>query len=482
MHHDKSIQTHQPPLALIVRIVDSFCIGLALYVSTQLLSGDWVRIHAFYALAAILFMQFIAEFLHLYQNWKISQTAVLIMQAITTWFITSLILLTFALLFDRSIEDLDYKLATFWVFLSALFLSAARYLINITVRVLRYFGKNTRRVVIAGGGPLATYVLQQLHNNPWVGYKIVGIYDDRSNLQYGLSNVINKRKTESIDGIHQSVKLDGKFEALYQAALDGQFDTVFMALPMRAESKAREIIRKLSSTTVAIYVVPDFYSIETHYTQLVNVNGMPAVSIYENPVSGLRGIVKRLEDIIFSIVILSIIALPMLFIAIAIKLTSRGSVFFKQKRYGLDGKAIKVWKFRSMKVMEDSDKVIQATKDDPRITRLGAFLRKTSLDELPQFFNVLSGDMSIVGPRPHAVAHNEEYRKIIYGYMLRHKTKPGITGWAQINGFRGETDTLDKMEDRVEYDIEYIRRWSVFLDIKIILLTIVKGFTGQNAY
>jgi len=171
----------------------------------------------------------------------------------------------------------------------------------------------------------------------------------------------------------------------------------------------------------------------------------------------------------------------MLIISLAIKLTSKGPVFFKQQRYGLDGKSIRVWKFRSMSVMEDAE-ITQASKNDPRITRVGAFLRKTSLDELPQFFNVLAGDMSIVGPRPHAVMHNEEYRKIITGYMLRHKIKPGITGWAQINGFRGETDTLDKMENRVAYDIDYIKRWSVFFDLKIILLTLVKGFTGQNAY
>lgn len=482
MSHVKSIQTHQPPLALVVRIIDSLCIALALYVTVQLIGKEWDRIHAFYALAAILTMQFIGEFLHLYQNWQISRTIVLIMHAVVTWIVTCLVLFFFAVLFDQSVKNLHFGLALRWFLLTILFLSLARYLINVTIRLLRYFGKNTKRVAIAGGGPLATYVLQQLHNNPWVGYRIVGIYDDRSNFHYGLADVVNKRKPESIEGIHQAVKLDGKFEDMYKAAHNGEFDAVFLALPMRAENKTQEIIRKLSSTTTAVYVVPDFYSIETHYTQLVNINGMPAVSIYENPVSGLRGVVKRLEDIVLSLIILTIIAVPMLLIAIAIKLTSKGPVLFKQQRYGLDGKPIKVWKFRTMKVMEDGDKVIQAKKNDPRVTPLGAFLRRTSLDELPQFFNVLAGSMSIVGPRPHAVAHNEAYRHIINGYMLRHKIKPGITGWAQINGFRGETDTLDKMQDRVEYDIDYIRRWSVFLDLKIILLTVFKGFTSQNAY
>ena len=185
------------------------------------------------------------------------------------------------------------------------------------------------------------------------------------------------------------------------------------------------------------------------------------ISILESPFLGIDGTVKRLEDIILGALILALITLPMIFIALAVKLTSRGPVFFKQRRYGLNGKQISVWKFRSMTVLEDGDTVTQATKGDARITSLGAFLRKTSLDELPQFINVLTGQMSIVGPRPHAVAHNEQYRQLIGDYMLRHKVKPGITGWAQINGWRGETDTLEKMEKRVEFDLYYIRNWSL---------------------
>jgi putative colanic acid biosynthesis UDP-glucose lipid carrier transferase len=173
----------------------------------------------------------------------------------------------------------------------------------------------------------------------------------------------------------------------------------------------------------------------------------------------------------------------MLVIAIAIKMTSKGPVIFKQDRYGLNGKRIKVYKFRSMTVCDNDDTVIQqASRFDIRVTKLGLFLRRTSLDELPQFINVLQGRMSVVGPRPHAVAHNEQYRKLIKGYMWRHKMKPGITGWAQINGWRGETDTIEKMKKRVEYDLEYIRRWSVWFDLKIVFLTVFKGFVDKNAY
>ncbi|ENH1714789.1 exopolysaccharide biosynthesis polyprenyl glycosylphosphotransferase, partial [Escherichia coli] len=191
---------------------------------------------------------------------------------------------------------------------------------------------------------------------------------------------------------------------------------------------------------------------------------------------------KRIEDIIVSMLILILISPVLCVIAVTVKLTSKGPVIFRQTRYGMDGKPIKVWKFRSMTVMENDNVVTQATKNDVRVTKVGRFLRRTSLDELPQFFNVLLGGMSIVGPRPHAVAHNEQYRILIDGYMLRHKVKPGITGWAQINGWRGETDTLEKMQKRVEYDLEYIREWSVWLDLKIIFLTVFKGFISKTAY
>jgi putative colanic acid biosynthesis UDP-glucose lipid carrier transferase len=214
----------------------------------------------------------------------------------------------------------------------------------------------------------------------------------------------------------------------------------------------------------------------------IALDGIPTVSVYETPFYGVDGSLKRIEDVVLSSLILLLIAIPMVLIAIGVKLSSPGPVLFKQTRYGLDGRRIAVWKFRSMSVTEDGAHVPQAQKNDPRVTKFGAFLRATSLDELPQFINVLRGEMSIVGPRPHAVAHNEAYRKQINGYMLRHKVKPGITGWAQINGWRGETDTLEKMEGRIEHDLWYIRSWSVLLDLKIILQTVFRGFAGRNVY
>jgi putative colanic acid biosynthesis UDP-glucose lipid carrier transferase len=216
--------------------------------------------------------------------------------------------------------------------------------------------------------------------------------------------------------------------------------------------------------------------------EMSHVGDVQTISVYDNPMQGSLGAFKRLEDIILSMCILTTIALPMLIISMAIKFTSKGPIIFKQDRYGLNGRKIKMWKFRSMTVTENDAVVTQAKKGDTRITKVGAFLRRTSLDELPQFINVLKGDMSVIGPRPHAVAHNEEYRKIVDFYMLRHKVKPGITGWAQVNGARGETETVDKMKTRIEFDLEYIRNWSLWLDFKIVILTVFRSFNDKNAY
>lgn len=242
------------------------------------------------------------------------------------------------------------------------------------------------------------------------------------------------------------------------------------------------MIHALGDTTTNVYMVPNFLLNNLMHGNVGRVGALDTISVFESPISGMKDFYKRSFDLLFSACALIGLAPVFAVIAVAIKLDSKGAVFFRQDRYGLDGKRIGVYKFRSMSVMDNDAVVKQATKNDRRITKVGAFLRKTSLDELPQFFNVLMGDMSVVGPRPHAVAHNEEYRKRVDYYMLRHKVRPGITGWAQINGWRGETDTLEKMEKRIEYDLDYIRHWSIWFDVKIIFWTFFKGFVNKNAY
>jgi putative colanic acid biosynthesis UDP-glucose lipid carrier transferase len=242
------------------------------------------------------------------------------------------------------------------------------------------------------------------------------------------------------------------------------------------------LLEALRDTTGSIYFVPDTFVTDLIQGRMDSVGGIPVVAVCETPFMGINRVVKRTTDIVLSILILILISPLLLLIALAIKLTSPGPAIFKQRRYGLDGSDILVYKFRSMTVMEDGAAVKQAQKNDQRLTPIGGFLRKTSLDELPQFLNVLSGKMSIVGPRPHAVAHNEEYRKLIKGYMLRHKVPPGITGWAQVNGFRGETDTLDKMKGRIDLDLDYLRNWSLRLDLYIIFKTIWVVLKRENAH
>ncbi len=335
--------------------------------------------------------------------------------------------------------------------------------------MMRTKGMNSRTVAIAGANSQGERLGRLIQDTPSLGMRLLGFHEDRSN---------GDRRIQP----DLPAPIRGNFSDLIEEAKKGDVDLVYIALPMKGEDRINQIVTGLSDTTASVYVVPDFLVFDLLHSRWVNVGDIPTVSIFETPFYGVEGWVKRLEDIVLSSLILLLIAVPMLAIALGVKLSSPGPVFFKQKRYGLDGRQIRVWKFRSMTVTEDGKNVVQATKGDARITPFGAFLRKTSLDELPQFINVLRGEMSIVGPRPHAVAHNEEYRKLISGYMLRHKVKPGITGWAQVNGWRGETDTLHKMQKRVECDLWYIRRWSVMLDLKIIFLTLYKGFSGENAY
>lgn len=282
------------------------------------------------------------------------------------------------------------------------------------------------------------------------------------------------------------------------SARKGLIDILFIALPLKADKRITNILSQLGDTTVDVHFIPDSFISNLMHARVSHVGNLDTISVYESPYLGAKEWLKRTLDVVVGSIILLLISPILIIISILIKATSKGPVLFKQTRYGLGGHKITIWKFRSMGVTKNSNggdssdssggsdatdqKVIQATKNDPRITPLGAFLRRTSLDELPQFFNVVGGGMSIVGPRPHAVAHNEEYRQKIKFYMLRHKVKPGITGWAQINGWRGETDTLEKMEKRIEFDLMYIKNWTILWDIKIIFLTLFKGFMSKNAY
>ncbi|MEQ1592080.1 MAG: undecaprenyl-phosphate glucose phosphotransferase [Thiobacillaceae bacterium] len=324
-----------------------------------------------------------------------------------------------------------------------------------------------RRAIIVGAGNLGTELRGRLANDKALGVDVAGFFDDRAIQRTGLSD---------------PKKLLGRLNAVPEYVNRNGIDLVYITLPMASQPRTLNLLDALRDTTASVYFVPDIFVSDLIQARIDHIHGMPIVALTESPTLGVSGIGKRISDLIIASLILLMIWPLLLIIAAGVKLSSPGPVIFKQRRYGLDGHEILIYKFRSMSVTEDGGTINQASRADPRITRLGAFIRKTSLDELPQFINVLQGRMSVVGPRPHAVAHNEQYRKLIKGYMLRHKVKPGITGWAQVNGLRGETDTLDKMRARIQYDIDYIRNWSPMFDLMIIGKTLIVVWRDQNAY
>jgi putative colanic acid biosynthesis UDP-glucose lipid carrier transferase len=324
-----------------------------------------------------------------------------------------------------------------------------------------------RRAVIAGLNEQGIELARRLEVDPYSQVGVIGFFDDRS------------AERTNPNGDH---KVFGPMRALPAFVKEQRIDTIYISLPMASQPRILSLLDDLRDTTVSIYFVPDIFVTDLIQGRMDSVGGLPLVAVCESPFTGASWLIKRGSDIVLAALIL-MLALPfMLMIAVAVKINSRGPVIFKQRRYGLDGREIIVYKFRSMTVSEDGVVVPQAQKNDPRITRIGALLRRTSLDELPQFVNVLQGRMSIVGPRPHAVAHNEMYRKLIKGYMLRHKVKPGITGWAQVNGYRGETETLEKMRARIDFDLDYLRNWSLRLDLYIIVRTVWVVLKGERAY
>jgi putative colanic acid biosysnthesis UDP-glucose lipid carrier transferase len=324
-----------------------------------------------------------------------------------------------------------------------------------------------RRAIVVGAGPLGGKVARALQSSPDISVEFVGYFDDRMD-----SRVLP-------DAV--SMRLGGLRDVANYVYAHGIHE-VYITLPLGSQPRIVQLLEAVQGTTASLYFVPDVFGISIIQGRLQDMNGVPVVGICETPFTGTNALVKRISDIVLASIILVLISPVLLAVAIGVKLSSPGPIIFKQIRNGLDGEEILVYKFRSMRVMDNGAVVKQATKGDSRITPFGAFIRKTSLDELPQFVNVLQGRMSIVGPRPHAVAHNEEYRRIIKAYMVRHKVKPGITGWAQVNGYRGETETIEKMQARVEYDLEYLRNWSLVLDLQIIIRTVRLMVFDRNAY
>jgi putative colanic acid biosynthesis UDP-glucose lipid carrier transferase len=381
-----------------------------------------------------------------------------------------LLLLAGSAFLTKTGEDFSRSWFILWAVFTFMLLILFRCSLLLFLRLMRSHGWNERSVIIVGAGKLGSRLVETLQQAQWTGFRIVKIFDDCAS-----------EKPISIKGI--LVEPTPKDISRYLNIEKKAIDEIWLALPLDAEKRVKELLYQLRHHTVAIRFVLDIFGLDLLNHSITDLAGFPTLNLNASPRVGTNRLIKALEDRVLAALILILISPLLLLIAIGVKCSSKGPIFFSQLRHGWDGQIIKIYKFRTMvEHPEATGKLSQATINDTRITPFGRFLRRTSLDELPQFINVLQGRMSIVGPRPHAISHNEFYKDSIKAYMQRHKVKPGITGWAQVHGWRGETDLLEKMEKRIEYDLYYIENWSLILDLKIIFLTLVRGLINKNAY
>ena len=460
------LRQHASIFELILRFADSiimFFAGVAAYyLRFNNLDLSFEYRYALFTGGIAVFVIF-HEF-RIYATWRGKSIFDEIQKIIPAITLAFLVLAALSVLFQVS-EHFSRIWVGIWIALTFFTIASSRVVLRVLLFEARRRGMNSRSMIIIGTCDEIARAENIVFNASYLGLRVVGHVSVDANNHHNL-------KTKNL----------GMSTDIEKLIVDHDVDQVWIATTFEQSALANIILLNLKNSPVSIKWLPHFYDFQLLNHSISQVDGYPILNLSDTPIQGVARISKWLEDKILASIILLMISPVLLAIALAVKWTSRGPILFKQERHGERGQIIKVYKFRSMYMHDEGKSVTQAKKGDSRITPLGSFLRRTSLDELPQFFNVLQGRMSIVGPRPHALVHNKQYRKSIDSYMRRHGVKPGITGWAQINGLRGETDTLDKMERRVEADMYYINNWSLWLDIKIIFLTIFRGFTGGNAY
>jgi len=405
----------------------------------------------------------------LYEFRSLSRLVWQLSRLITAWGLVAMGLIA-VVFFTKTAEEFSRAWAGAWFASAWLALVATRIFLKLRLRAWQKRGWLTRRVAIVGAGNNGRRLLRHLsRRGTGAGIAVVGVFDDRK----------TRIPPEQLEG----TTIRGGLDDLIDRCRNDEIDDVLVALPWRADNRLMEIAKKLRQVPVDLRLAPEPIGFRLSNGSMQEVSGLPMLTMFERPLTDWSHVIKLIEDKLLGGLILLLVAPLMLLIALAIKLDSRGPVLFRQQRFGFNNNLITVWKFRTMHDAQYTDDAVrQATRNDPRVTRLGALLRRTSLDELPQFFNVLGGSMSIVGPRPHAVTHNEQFARTVNQYYARHRVKPGITGWAQVNGLRGETDTAEKLERRLEHDLHYIDHWSPWLDLKIIVMTLFVGLVHKHAY
>ncbi|WP_422126848.1 undecaprenyl-phosphate glucose phosphotransferase [Thioalkalivibrio sulfidiphilus] len=463
------LKEHAGLLNAVLHLLDWFIVGVTgwlaywMYLGRTSLPDNYEAALVVGVLAAaVIFPRF-----QIYRAWRGAPLLEELRLITMAWGIAMICLVTIAFLTKMG-ANFSRGWALIWALSGWAVLITSRLLLRKMLNWMRVRGFNQRRIVIVGATGLGRELAERISAAPWAGLEIMGFFCDRDSLQ---------------ENAPCGYPMLGRLSDLEQYVEKEVVDQVWIAMPLKDAERVQEILHALRHTTVDIRFVPDVFGLRLLNHSITEVAGMAVMNLSVSPMEGVNRVVKGLEDRVLSLLILIVISPLLVLIAVGVKLSSPGPVLFKQKRHGWDGREIRVYKFRTMVVHQESvGQVTQASRSDSRVTRFGAFLRRSSLDELPQFFNVLQGRMSIVGPRPHALAHNDYYKEQIDSYMQRHKVKPGITGWAQVNGYRGETDTLEKMEKRVKYDLYYIENWSLWFDLKIIFLTVFKGFVNKNAY
>lgn len=463
------LKEYSRTLSMLMRFMDMLTVFFAAWFAYVMRFNEFILPPSYLSalLIALLVTPIIFSFFNIYLSIRAESFFKHIMSLTQAVFLMGFVLAGLSF-FTKSGDAFSRMWFVMWMLLTLILLILCRCSLLLFLRFMRSHGLNERRVVIFGAGELGIKLAGTVQQALWTGFRIVTFIDDSASSKPSLIYGIPVIQTP---------------EDLSKHLTHHEIDEIWLSLPLRAESRVKKILYELRHQTINTRFVLDIFGLDLLNHSITDVAGFPVLNIRSSPMIGINRMVKAIEDRLFAAVILILISPLLLLITIGIKLTSRGPVFFKQHRLGWDGRIIKVYKFRTMiEHHEANGKVTQATQDDKRITSFGRFLRRTSLDELPQFINVLQGRMSIVGPRPHALSHNELYKDTIHIYMQRHRMKPGITGWAQINGWRGETDTLTKMQKRVEYDLYYINNWSLAFDLKIIFLTLFRGFINRNAY
>ena len=451
MPFQSQLRQHSAEIAIIVRILDISIIFASLKTILDLMGMDLIdnAQYQYPSMIALLAYLISSEMFGVYQSARLETTRKLLEPVLRAW-ISVVAILLFLAFASKTSETYSRIAISFWFAIVPLLFVGERLLIMWLLHRYRRQGKNIRSYLILGKDHLGKHLQREITKLPWTGLKCVGLH---THLETVMEEIVRQ-----------------------------QIDYVFLAYSYDQQDSIKSAMEVFSDTTTSVYLASDQFLAGLANQHWTNLGEIPMIILSDHPFYGLTGKFKELEDFILASFILLLCSPIMLLIAIAIKLTSKGPILFKQRRYGLNGQTIMVYKFRTMSTMDDGNVIKQATINDIRINPLGGFLRRSSLDELPQFINVLQGTMSVVGPRPHAIAHNEYYRKLVSGYMMRHKVKPGITGWAQVNGLRGETQTIAQMNERVKYDLFYINNWSFAFDLKIILMTIYICLLRKNAY